>query len=111
MAPKKQKPPTVFDNIASLLAQSSHEESWQHMLDQEDTNWTAEYDKLGTHGTNTLIAENSPLDDGDQSALRSMHPNGEFHRNIFSCGGDMMIFCNLKLHLLLHLPSDVSWVM
>ena len=69
MAPKKQKKtPTVFDKVASLVAEASLENNWQHMLDQQGTNWTAEYDKLSDHGTNTLIAENSPLGDGPADA-------------------------------------------
>jgi hypothetical protein len=81
---------SVFDANAERCALEGIANAYEHMsLRHANTRWTDEYSKLQQHGTNTSIAENSPLGDGDQSPLRSLSKNGEFHRGIFSCGGDI----------------------
>ena len=81
---------SIFDDAAEKLVERNNFENFAHMIYKTaNTHWGDEYRKLRSHGTNTEIAENNPLSDGDQSSILSLSKNAEFHREIFACGGDL----------------------
>jgi hypothetical protein len=90
MAETAKKFMEAADAMGSAVSKKFEKKTMQTLLDSFGTDWKKRYLGLAHHGTDNNVNLRDPMGDGDTSLLR--YPMSEYHRSIFSVGGDVHEF-------------------
>jgi hypothetical protein len=80
----------MYDAVGTATARKFEQDSEKALLASFSADWKKKYLGLAHHGTDNALNVRDAMGDGDQTLLR--YPMSQYHRDIFSVGGDVHAF-------------------